>query len=244
MPVADSEREAGINVGVATHGQGIPVDILGQDPGKAKADLEAAGYHVTVTPHLSSKQYVGKVSGSYPAPGTTLSKGAAITLYEGVNKSSNLELTSMDSGDGTRFAQLQVSSFIGMYCKATVTDPDTDCITLEQTDGAFPGDQALQIKGHESTDSENGLELGYYGQSACNVMLNPGGDCGYTADQLPMKNHLLLKDWGMFELYAGEGLPNCGDTVWGDNMFEAYCDAGTVKSWDSNDWQNWPGTPV
>ena len=242
MPVSDSAKDAGINVGVAIHGEGIPVDIMGQDPDGAKAALEAAGYNVTITPHFSSKQYVGKVSGSYPAPGTTLSKGSNVTLYEGIDKTRAQEVTtSVDKFYGDRIAKLDPAAMIGMYCKATVTDQSKDCITLEQTDGPFPGYQALQIKGHEPSDSQDTLNLMNYAQDVSGQMLEADPQHGMDADQLPMKNHLLFKNWGMFELYAGMGLDNCGDSIWGDNMMNMYCDAGTVKPWDENDWEHWPG---
>ena len=237
MPVSESDKNTGINVGVATHGEGIPVDIMGQDPDGAKAALEAAGYNVTVTPHFSSKQYVGKISGSYPAPGTTLNKGSNITLYEGIDKTREQEVTIDATSDGD-YAELQPTAFIGMYCKATVNDSDKDCITLEQTGPDY--NQKLQIKGHETDDIENALDLAYYGQSGCNVLIKPISDCRYNADQLPLKNHLLLKNWGMFELYAGDGLPTCDDTIWDDMGIYAYCDAGTVKLRDSNDWEHVP----
>ena len=238
MPVAESQRGAGINVGVATHGKGVPLDIMGQDPDAATSALEAAGYTVKTTPHFSSKKYVGKVSGSYPAPGTTVSKGSSITLYVGADRSSTRDLTSKDY-DGLRIASLQSSALIGMYCKETVTDPDRDCITLEQADGPLGG-QTLQIKGHKPSNPVDALDLTNFSQADTGAMVEPDGVIVTDPDQLPMKNHLLLRNWGMFELYAGEGVAQCGSTPWADVTPDMYCDAGTVKPWDGNDWANMP----
>ena len=62
---------------------GLPADIVGRGVAGVKADLEPRGYTVKTEKRLSSKKYVGKVSGSIPGPGSKLSDGQTVTLYEG-----------------------------------------------------------------------------------------------------------------------------------------------------------------
>ena len=46
--------------------------------------------------------------------------------------------------------------------------------------------------------------------------------------ELPMRNHLLIRDWRMFELYAGMDLRDCGGTVMADSVGE-YCVDGEYR---------------
>ena len=233
--LTDDEKDNGIYIGVASKGDGIPVDILGSDKNKAVSDLESKGYSVDSEPHYSSEKYVGKISGSYPAPGSTLSSGQSVTLYYGIDKSSNMDvLSKTNSYDNIKMASIHASAMIGMYCKSEVTDAAKDCITLEQSSmnpfgATSPEDyQYLQIKGHEPEDKADVLGLTNFSQDVSGAMLESDSEHGMSADKLPMKNHLLLKDWGMFELYAGMDLPNCGSKVMSASIGE-YCVNGNYE---------------
>ena len=233
--LTDDEKDNGIYIGVASKGDGIPVDILGSDKNKAVSDLESQGYSVDSEPHYSSEKYVGKISGSYPAPGFTLSSGQSVTLYYGIDKSSNMDvLSKTNSYDNIKMASIHASAMIGMYCKSEVTDAAKDCITLEQSSmnpfgATSPEDyQYLQIKGHEPEDKADVLGLTNFSQDVSGAMLESDSEHGMSADKLPMKNHLLLKDWGMFELYAGMDLPNCGSKVMSASIGE-YCVNGNYE---------------
>ncbi len=233
--LTDDEKDNGIYIGVASKGDGIPVDILGSDKNKAVSDLESQGYSVDSEPHYSSEKYVGKISGSYPAPGSTLSSGQSVTLYYGIDKSSNMDvLSKTNSYDNIKMASIHASAMIGMYCKSEVTDAAKDCITLEQSSmnpfgATSPEDyQYLQIKGHEPEDKADVLGLTNFSQDVSGAMLESDSEHGMSADKLPMKNHLLLKDWGMFELYAGMDLPNCGSKVMSASIGE-YCVNGNYE---------------
>lgn len=233
--LTDDEKDNGIYIGVASKGDGIPVDILGSDKNKAVSDLESQGYSVDSEPHYSSEKYVGKISGSYPAPGSTLSAGQSVTLYYGIDKSSNMDvLSKTNSYDNIKMASIHASAMIGMYCKSEVTDAAKDCITLEQSSmnpfgATSPEDyQYLQIKGHEPEDKADVLGLTNFSQDVSGAMLESDSEHGMSADKLPMKNHLLLKDWGMFELYAGMDLPNCGSKVMSASIGE-YCVNGNYE---------------
>lgn len=233
--LTDDEKDNGIYIGVTSKGDGIPVDILGSDKNKAVSDLESQGYSVDSEPHYSSEKYVGKISGSYPAPGSTLSSGQSVTLYYGIDKSSNMDvLSKTNSYDNIKMASIHASAMIGMYCKSEVTDAAKDCITLEQSSmnpfgATSPEDyQYLQIKGHEPEDKADVLGLTNFSQDVSGAMLESDSEHGMSADKLPMKNHLLLKDWGMFELYAGMDLPNCGSKVMSASIGE-YCVNGNYE---------------
>lgn len=88
--------------------------------------------------------------------------------------------------------------------------------------------QYLQIKGHEPEDKADVLGLTNFSQDISGAMLEADSEHGMAADKLPMKNHLLLKDWGMFELYAGMNLPNCGSKVMSASIGE-YCVNGNYE---------------
>ncbi|NEG55353.1 PASTA domain-containing protein [Bifidobacterium platyrrhinorum] len=207
--LGDDELDKGIFVGVATKGDGIPVDILGADKSDAVDELESQGYDVDLEPHYSSERYVGKISGSYPAPGSAPEPGDSVTLYYGVDKSDNMDLFSEDEG-GVTVLKENATPMIGMYCRSQVQDVSKDCITLEEADDGYASDTYLQIKGREPSDRYDTLGLAPFTQ---NVV--PLSGSGLSGSDLPMKNHLLMKQWGMFELYAGRGLMNCGDRLGG-----------------------------
>lgn len=123
----------------------------------------------------------------------------------------------------------------GQYCKATVTDSE-DCITLEtaQEPSYFSdaGNTAIRIAGHDDS-----MVLYNYNQNIELSMLVGGeavesGSVDY--DSLPMRNHLLLSGWGMFEVYAGQGVANCG-TEQLDDWDSAYCVDGTYHTFDPSD---------
>ncbi|MBW3080316.1 PASTA domain-containing protein [Bifidobacterium saguinibicoloris] len=236
--LSDDDKDDGIYIGVTHKGDGIPVDILGQDKNTALNALQAQGYDVDLEPHFSSKQYVGKISGSYPAPGSTLEKGDSVTLYYGVDASSTKDLLSKTTGSGDyamKVVNNDATPMIGMYCKATVTDASKDCITLEEADGPYGADSVgggfMQIKERPADNDYDTLGLNNWSQDVGGVMLSNQGYPGAKDSDLPMANHLLMGKTGAFELYAGMGLPNCGSTV-SQFDFGSYCDNGTYRTYD------------
>ena len=89
-----------------------------------------------VEKRLSSKQYIGKVSGSEPRPGSQLNEGQTITLYQGVD-AKGAKQTFIDhsgtGGDGLLMGMSDVAS--GQWCNKA-----GDCITLGQDDSYSSGD--------------------------------------------------------------------------------------------------------
>ncbi|MBW3088555.1 PASTA domain-containing protein [Bifidobacterium sp. 82T24] len=123
-PVVDTKT--GISVGVATKGDGIGYDIIGTDKNQAKSTLESKGYSVTLQPKFSSKQYVGKIAGSNPAPGTPLESGDSVTLYYGIDASQTTTVFTKTM-DGQKVMANPGDFMTGTYCKSD----NTTCITLD-----------------------------------------------------------------------------------------------------------------
>lgn len=236
-PLPDGQTSDGIYIGVAGDVDGMPIDILGMESDQAIDLLESQGYTVTLTPRFSSRDYLGKISGSVPGPGSALTPGQSVTLYYGADADDTMTvLTTYDFDTGYRMANADLSVLAGQYCKSD--DDVEDCVTLEPTGKYFNAqDQtAVRIAGHDDP-----LLPYTYSQDISGMLVEPpSGGVTYTdKDDLPMGNHLLLQDWGMFELYAGMGLPSCGaDTFIGD--IGSYCDNGTLRTYDPSTVDDFP----
>ena len=235
QPVDESQQKDGIYVGIATEGDGVPLEILGQGVDAAKTTLEGQGYSVTISNRPSSKQYVGKVAGCDPAPGSSVDSGSSVTLYEGTDAKGVKDLlTTTSDYDDFAMVSMDLSPLAGKYCKSEIKDPDKDCISFESIEGGYaPSGKALRRKGITGTDNANDLlHLTNYSQDVIGAMIEPAPANGISESDLPMKNHLFLKDWGMFEFYPGFGLRNCGNTV-SDGEGGIYCDSGTLRHYDN-----------
>ena len=232
QPVPDDQMAQGITVGVATEGSGIPVDIVGMDKQQASDQLESQGYQVTLEPRFSSRTYIGKISGSSPGPGSALDPGQAVTLYYGVDASADWDMLTA-SNHGFRTATGDLSVLAGQYCKASADGDDGDCVTLEATASRYSAgeDTAIRIAGHDEP-----MTLYNFSQDISGMVVEPDANHLYSADTLPMRNHLLLSGWGMFEVYAGMGIMRCGTEPISYGPGE-YCDNGVLRTYDpSGDW--------
>ena len=230
--VPDDQMAQGITVGVAAEGNGVPFDIVGEDAQQASDQLTSQGYQVTLEPRFSSRTYIGKISGSAPGPGSAPDPGQAITLYYGVDASADRDmLTASDHGFRTATGDLSVLA--GRYCKASADGGDEDCITLEATSSRYSAgeDTAIRIAGHDEP-----MTLYNFSQDISGMVVEPDANHLFDADDLPMRNHLLLKDWGMFEVYAGMGIMRCGTQPISYGPGE-YCDNGILRTYDpAGDW--------
>lgn len=216
MPLDDPDD--GMTVGVAVTGanvDGLPIDTLGRDVDDVRDELGARGHPVRVEYRFSSRRYVGKVSGSDPVPGSELAAGQSVILYQGVDASSTRAMMSelVDFGNGRDAAVVKtdLSFLAGRYCRSSVADPATDCVTLSlspQDSWAGSGD-ALHIEGHDVTGVYDALGLMNFSHDIGGLLLDTGDSS--DEDGLPLKNNLIRKDWGMFELYSGMDMPDCGD---------------------------------
>lgn len=108
---------------------GIGVDLVGQPIDSVKKTLKGAAINVELKPKFSSKQYVGKMVTSSPAPGSTMKSGETATIYYGVDASDVQEVFTAE-GDILKTAGDEMA---GDYCKAD----GSDCISFEMFDGEY-----------------------------------------------------------------------------------------------------------
>ncbi|KAB8292037.1 PASTA domain-containing protein [Bifidobacterium avesanii] len=217
QPVEDSQKDKGISIGVATKGDGLGWDVIGQDADSVQSDLESQGYTVTVDKKLASSKYEGKVVDASPKPGSELSHGQSITLYEGVGADDLNDLIVSQIGG---YETLYYSDAIaGTYCKATVSDPSKDCMTFA-TDG---GDQGLggtalyQTWGTEaaSSPSEDDATSQCFATNGGDIgrcTIDDDGSYGFDVTY-GAENRLAAHDWGAFDFGKGGEGAQCGSTT-------------------------------
>ncbi|MBW3080314.1 PASTA domain-containing protein [Bifidobacterium saguinibicoloris] len=179
-----------IYIGVATEGTGVGADIIGEDVDTARSTLRAQGFDVTIKQRFSSKRYIGKVAGTSPTPGSAVSKGGRVVLYEGVGADQVHEVFSYDSPETGGYEMTGSSAVVaGTWCRN-----DGDCITLDGREAELgPGDVLYQ-------QGRDGVDYGEYGSlTACTNMGDP-----YCEDDA----FLLKQDVGAFEEMPFESLTN------------------------------------
>lgn len=221
---AVSEAQPEIYIGVADkQGSGIPMDIMGRDVNDVESELEAKGYDVSVQKRLASRQYIGKVSGSQPVPGSALELGQSVTLFQGVDAQGAKD-TFLQSGDGSGSKASMAATGMsaenvaaGRWCTKT-----GDCITLGDMEG-----KADDLHGFGVLD---GAQAGDYAMAdsmlvACDAIQQAFCSQG-------TKDYLVQGDTGAFELMPHKALSGfwCGDTFLNRNGagFTRYCKAGKV----------------
>lgn len=218
------DGKKGIYIGVATKSDGgLPSDIVGQEISDVKSSLESKGYDVKVEKRLSSKQYIGKVSGSEPGPGSQLNEGQTITLYQGVD-AKGAKQTFIDhsgtGGDGLLMGTSDVAS--GQWCNKA-----GDCITLGQDDSYSSGDIVfLKVK-----DGAANTKYSMTGESliSCDAVQQP-----YCSSK--KADYLLTGNSGAFELFPHKEFETywCGDSALGGEGDMRNCVAGKVHDIDSD----------
>lgn len=188
-----------------------------------KSSLESKGYDVKVEKRLSSKQYIGKASGSEPGPGSQLNEGQTITLYQGVD-AKGAKQTFIDhsgtGGDGLLMGTSDVAS--GQWCNKA-----GDCITLGQDDSYSSGDIVfLKVK-----DGAANTKYSMTGESliSCDAVQQP-----YCSSK--KADYLLTGNSGAFELFPHKAFETywCGDSALGGEGDMRSCVAGKVHDIDSD----------
>ena len=187
--VKDDEKDKGIYIGVAAKGDdtALPIDVMGQDVDTVKSQLESEGHTVTVEQRFSSKDYVGKVSGASPAPGSSLSSGEDVTLYQGIDASDTKEaFTGHDLAETGGDALLGTTRAAdGQWCTN-----DGKCITIDNykvTEGG--SDNADYTSDYDGTL----IACDAIQQAYCNT---------------PKADYLVTQDYGAFELMPHISLTN------------------------------------
>lgn len=219
---AVTDTDKGIYVGVATEGDGIGFDIIGQNKDDAASMLESKGYDVTFAPRLSSKDNVGKVVGTNPAPGE--SSGASdVTVYYGIDSSGVKDAyTVKDSpeigGDGLLGSSALAA---GTWC-----NNDGKCVTFnaKESTGSFSSPGSITY-----TKGTDGTDYGSYGSLiSCDSLQQP-----YCSNK--KADFQLTGDRGVFELFPRDSLANywCGSTVMTSNgVGGPSCSDGTYHMQD------------
>ena len=210
-----ADTKTGIYVGVAVRSDdGLPADIVGRGVSDVKADLEAKGYTVKTEKRLSSKKYVGKVSGSVPGPGSKLSDGQTVTLYEGVDakgakQSFMKKYQEMDNAELTGFSTVAE----GRWCTT-----NGDCITLNADEQNF-GSSLLKV-----TEGGSGKEDGMDDDMLISCDAVQQAFCGKKSN-----DYLLQGDTGAFELFPHQAYEGywCGSSfIHTDSVAFQRCKAG------------------
>ncbi|MBT1171207.1 serine/threonine protein kinase [Bifidobacterium sp. SO4] len=218
-PVTDTQD--GIHLGVGVEGEGIPVEIAGQDMNDAQSALEDKGYTVTMEPRFSSRQYLGKIVGANPSIGLKTDT-KDVTLYYGVDASKRYDVLTHkvdDYGREVTIANL-TNRLEGEYC----TDGG-DCFNL------IPYlSSSAQVSG--TIDMTNGDWQ--HDVKTCPYMQNGYWGCvpsNQTDDKFQktyMKGWLISGDTGAFELHEGDGFSYCGDKLFGGGATSYHCENGTA----------------
>lgn len=213
-----SDEKTGIYIGVAAKGDGLPADIVGQDVNTVKTELEGKGYTVKTEKRLSSKQYVGKISGSLPGPGSKLSDGQTVTLYEGVD-AKGAKQTFMKKYPEMDKAELTGNSNVaaGQWCTNA-----GDCITLSETE-QYGSDDSLRITsgGVDTEYSQTGDVL-----TSCDAIQQ-----SFCSSQ--KADYLLEGNTGAFELMPFDAFDSywCGTDI---VFAPGFCSADKAYSLDDS----------
>lgn len=222
---AVSDAQEGIYIGVAAKGgDGIPVDIMGRDVDDVASELESKGYDVTVKKRLASKQYIGKVSGSQPAPGSTLGTGESVTVYQGVDAKGAKD-TFLQSADatGSKDSMILAGQSADDVAAGRWCNKSGDCITLGGINGG-------RTDGQQVFGVVDGAQPDKYAMS--DSMLVSCDAIQQAFCSTLSKDYLLQGDTGAFELIPHKAFMSfwCGDTRVSRNGagFTQYCNAGKV----------------
>ena len=197
---AVADKKTGIAVGVATKGDGIGYDIIGTDKNQAKSTLESKGYSVTLKPKFSSKHYIGKISGSDPAPGTPLESGDSVTLYYGIDASQTKTVFTGEEG-GQKIMAKPGDFLTDTYCKSD----NTTCFTLGMEKLNSAGDYEYLFNTADDADQNRMLISSHASQSY-----------GAPPEDSSNAGLLINGDTGAFELFplaSATGDVYCGDEL-------------------------------
>lgn len=92
------------------------------------------------------------MAGSDPAPGSSVSSGTDITLYEGVDADSVNDLMISKITGFNTINELN-TAVVGTYCKATIADASKDCMTLSAGPNSYGDPIVYQEWGGTPSDS-------------------------------------------------------------------------------------------
>ncbi|MDF7663162.1 zinc-ribbon domain-containing protein [Bifidobacterium sp. ESL0763] len=202
---AVTDTGTGINVGVATSGDGVDYSVVGQDKDQAKQQYTDKGFHVWMAPRFSSKKMLNKIVDSQPKPGSPVTGGDLMLFY-------GIDASGMDKavqGDKDNYSVYATAAPVGgTYCTKAGT-----CINLDETvslssssyadstdnDPWFP--IASQVKSSEGTNSDSADATGLgHDLLFCHNGGDPGCNSRARKDKYGTNNELYYQDYGAFEL--------------------------------------------
>lgn len=214
------------------YGKVVPADLLGKDTNTAKNMLKKAGItNYKLEPRFSSKDFVGKITGSYPNLGDLYAMNTGdITVYYGVDASKTKEvLTKKEHLGGMENADVRVtkglSPIAGVWCKK-----GGDCLYFNEAPSFVEGESTVVLGTrigdlmHDGTSpmmisDENYLSMNNYSQDTSGLILYDKKLPAYDM----MKNHLLSGDTGAVEFYKGLDLPSCGNNIFPPSTGSRVC---------------------
>lgn len=211
-----------IYIGVADQDDSaLPLDIVGQDVDTVKADLEKKGYTVKTEARLSSKDRVGKVTGSDKL-GATLSKGDTVTLYVGTDASGvKAAYTFSDKSMGDNLSMGSSALAEGQWCTV-----NGDCITLEgKTTNSYASSLYVTSGGDDNQYALRDDELV--------SMFCVQGFCAAPGEDSSGDGYLINGDTGAFELMPKQSsFAWCGAKIFNTSGVGTTCKNGQIMSWD------------
>ncbi|MCO6559107.1 MAG: PASTA domain-containing protein [Bifidobacterium sp.] len=213
---AVSDNKTGINIGVATSGDGIGYDVVGQDKDQAEQQYSGKGFNVTLVPRFSSKKMLGKVVDSQPKPGTATT-GGNLTLYYGIDASGMNNAVRFDPNNNdvnSTAVNAGLAPVEGTYCTN-----DNKCITLSpSTDSSNDAGRSwVKSSENDGDDTPDGT-----GTDHSLLFCHNGGDPGCPANTDPRKGtseELYYQNKGAFELMDS-------------TISQITCGASMIARWD------------
>ncbi|MFU0480114.1 PASTA domain-containing protein [Gardnerella vaginalis] len=174
------------------YGKVVPADILGKDTNTAKNMLKKAGItNYKLEPRFSSKDFVGKITGSYPNLGDLYAMNTGdITVYYGVDASKTKEvLTKKEHLGGMENADVRVtkglSPIAGVWCKK-----GGDCLYFNEAPSFNQGESTVVLGTrigdlmHDGTSPNNLNDEDYFTMS--NFSQDTSGPILYDKNYLRM----------------------------------------------------------
>lgn len=243
-----------IHLAVASKGKGIPIDLFGMDKEAALKKLESLGFKdVMLTPHFSSKKMLGKIVGSYPSLGSSVTNGHIDLLY-GIDASKTKEALSSYVDHGKSYIIQFLDPLLGKWCTKS-----GNCINIEKVVKQYSSLKNLRLslytvngKPDLSDDNLSTSAKSYVPNSdnidvdkvdanssdevIKNIFDSLNLNITVSKDKKTnMRNHLIAGDSGAVEFYNGS-FPYCGTSpLINPFNYKKICDHGVLKDLNANE---------
>ncbi|NMN00988.1 serine/threonine protein kinase [Bifidobacterium sp. DSM 109958] len=222
QPLPDDQKTDGIFIGVATKGDGIPFDVLGKDVDTVKSELESKGFTVNVADRLARKDYIGKVSGADPAPGTAVSGSKTVTLYRGIGGDDAKSALDVQDFYGTN-TWGSPYTLAGRYCNKSGS-----CLAFESSTANAQAEKPFLYQTEGSTSPYK--DQNYNGESGTMMVACDAAQQPFCSSQ--NADYLINGSTGAFELFPQADLMGymCGSTPESSDAIGMLCVNGQMQS--------------